>query len=211
MISIQFINKGSILCWGHIERGLFVSIYYQHNSPSIVFFELYMKCRLLLSFLYLLLLVKSHMNKDTRKFASKNKTLSSITPRSQLSNIQTSTRRKDSFSKRSLKSQSQISMNSRDKSISDSESSDASCLDKKFYRCACSKTSHGSCSHKYQNYIAEMREERLRKKEMIIEYFNNKESQSDLLVLSEDERDLDNIWAETPPRDSALHKIAEIS
>ena len=45
----------------------------------------------------------------------------------------------------------------------------------------------------------------------MVEYFSNKETQSDVLVLSDDDRELDNVWAQTPPRESELQKIAEIS
>lgn len=71
-------------------------------------------------------------------------------------------------------------------SLSDSDTSEASCLEKKFYRCGCLNHSIHGCGHRYQNYLAELREERMRKKQKLIEYFNRHETKSDDLVLSDD-------------------------
>lgn len=50
----------------------------------------------------------------------------------------------------------------KDRSFSDSDSSDSSCLDKKFYRCGCLSGCH---HHQHRDYLAEFRKNRLERKE----------------------------------------------
>jgi len=45
----------------------------------------------------------------------------------------------------------------KDLSFSDSEESDGSCLEKKFYRCGCLNHLH-ECGHKYHDYLGKLRE-----------------------------------------------------
>jgi hypothetical protein len=61
--------------------------------------------------------------------------------------------------------------NARDRSFSDSESSESSCLEKKYYRCGCLSHTQG-CHNQYRDYLSEIREERLRKKEKSSNPFN---------------------------------------
>lgn len=53
-------------------------------------------------------------------------------------------------------------MRNEDKSFCDSEDSDSSCMEKKYYRCGCLNHRNG-CGSRYHDYLGELREERLRR------------------------------------------------
>ena len=129
------------------------------------------------------------MKKNSRKLESKQKTFTFAAPKTQYSDLHVPNKRKTSLHKHSVSSSQIFSHQREGSSISDSESSDGSCLEKKFYRCGC-QNQNGSCGHKYQNYLAELREERIRKKNKMIEYFKKETEKSEEidLVLSDDDR-----------------------
>ena len=138
---------------------------------------------------------------------SKGKTYSSITfgPHASSSDIN----KKETSMITKKRSNSQISHKSKD-NYSDSESSDGSCMEKKFYRCGCgSKYTHG-CGHKYQNYLAQLREERIRKKQKMEEYFNSQSTPEEVIIIDA-EKEFEEAGLSTPLNSSQLQNIAEMN
>lgn len=101
----------------------------------------------------------------------------------------------------------------KDRSFSDSDSSDSSCMEKRLYRCGCVSQNHGC--HQYRDYLTEIRMERLRRKAKAASNpFGFEIDKLGSLSLSEDtERSEAEMRGEvcTPKKEATLDKIIEIN